>query len=57
MIIGSGSASFEIIKKPNRKTSNNDNSKMVGTKAQPIAVDVLLLYLQNGFILGKLKKI
>jgi len=47
VIIGSGSASFEIIRNLTQKLPIMTTPKWVDTKAQPIAVDDVLLYLQN----------
>ena len=51
MIIGSGSASFEIVRNLTEKLPIMTTPKWVGTKAQPIAVDDVLLYLQSSLYL------
>jgi len=47
VIIGSGSASFEIIRNLTEKLPIMTTPKWVSTKAQPIAVDDVLSYLQG----------
>ncbi|MGK0256327.1 MAG: hypothetical protein ACI81I_000944, partial [Arcobacteraceae bacterium] len=47
VIIGSGSASFEIIRNLTQKIPIMTTPKWVNTKAQPIAVDDVLLYLKE----------
>lgn len=47
IIIGSGSASFEIVRNLTEKLPIMTTPKWVDTIAQPIAVDDVLLYLQN----------
>ena len=51
VIIGSGSASFEIVRNLTEKLPIMTTPKWVGTKAQPIAVDDVLLYLQSSLYL------
>lgn len=53
VIIGSGSASFEIIRNLTEKLPIMTTPKWVNTKAQPIAVSDVLSYLHNGLYLGK----
>jgi uncharacterized protein YbjT (DUF2867 family) len=51
IIIGSGSASFEIVRNLTEKLPVMTTPKWVNTKAQPVAVDDVLLYLQNSLYL------
>ena len=51
IIIGSGSASFEIVRNLTEKLPVMTTPKWVDTKAQPVAVDDVLLYLQNSLYL------
>ena len=51
VIIGSGSASFEIVRNLTEKLPVMTTPKWVDTKAQPVAVDDVLLYLQNSLYL------
>ena len=51
VIIGSGSASFEIIRNLTEKLPILTTSKWVNTKAQPIAIDDVLSYLYNSLYL------
>ncbi|MBN2781939.1 MAG: SDR family oxidoreductase [Campylobacterales bacterium] len=51
VIIGSGSASFEIIRNLVEKLPVMTTPKWVETKAQPIAVDDILLYLKEALYL------
>lgn len=53
VIIGSGSASFEIIRNLTEKLPIMTTPKWVNTKAQPIAVSDVLSYLHNGLYLEK----
>ena len=53
VIIGSGSASFEIIRNLTEKLPIMTTPKWVDTKAQPIAVSDVLSYLHNGLYLEK----
>ncbi len=53
VIIGSGSASFEIIRNLTEKLPVMTTPKWVTTKAQPIAVDDVLSYLYNALYLEK----
>lgn len=53
VIIGSGSASFEIIRNLTEKLPIMTTPKWVDTKAQPIAVNDVLSYLHNGLYLEK----
>ncbi|MGE4381951.1 MAG: SDR family oxidoreductase [Arcobacter sp.] len=53
VIIGSGSASFEIIRNLTEKLPVMTTPKWVDTKAQPIAVSDVLSYLHNGLYLDK----
>lgn len=53
VIIGSGSASFEIIRNLTEKLPVMTTPKWVNTKAQPIAVSDVLSYLHNSLYLGK----
>lgn len=53
VIIGSGSASFEIIRNLTEKLPVMTTPKWVTTKAQPIAVDDVLSYLYNSLYLEK----
>lgn len=53
VIIGSGSASFEIIRNLTEKLPIMTTPKWVTTKAQPIAVDDVLSYLYNALYLEK----
>ena len=53
VIIGSGSASFEIIRNLTEKLPIMTTPKWVDTKAQPIAVTDVLSYLHNGLYLEK----
>lgn len=53
VIIGSGSASFEIIRNLTEKLPIMTTPKWVNTKAQPIAVSDVLAYLHNGLYLEK----
>ena len=53
VIIGSGSASFEIIRNLTEKLPIMTTPKWVDTKAQPIAVNDVLSYLHNGLYLDK----
>lgn len=53
VIIGSGSASFEIIRNLTEKLPVMTTPKWVDTKAQPIAVNDVLSYLHNGLYLEK----
>lgn len=53
VIIGSGSASFEIIRNLTEKLPIMTTPKWVNTKAQPIAVSDVLSYLHNGLYLDK----
>ena len=53
VIIGSGSASFEIIRNLTEKIPIMTTPKWVNTKAQPIAVSDVLSYLHNGLYLEK----
>lgn len=52
VIIGSGSASFEIIRNLTEKLPIMTTPKWVNTKAQPIAVSDVLSYLHNGLYLN-----
>lgn len=52
VIIGSGSASFEIIRNLTEKLPVMTTPKWVSTMAQPIAVDDVLKYLQSSLYLG-----
>lgn len=51
VIIGSGSASFEIIRNLTEKLPILTTPKWVNTKAQPIAIDDVLSYLYNSLYL------
>lgn len=51
VIMGSGSASFEIIRNLTQKLPVMTTPKWVDTKAQPIAVDDVLLYLEHSLTL------
>ncbi|CAM3555141.1 SDR family oxidoreductase [Arcobacter aquimarinus] len=53
VIIGSGSASFEIIRNLTEKLPIMTTPKWVNTKAQPIAVSDVLSYLHNGLYLNE----
>ncbi|MGD9624520.1 MAG: SDR family oxidoreductase [Arcobacter sp.] len=53
VIIGSGSASFEIIRNLTEKLPVMTTPKWVNTKAQPIAVSDVLSYLHNGLYLNE----
>jgi len=53
VIIGSGSASFEIIRNLTEKLPIMTTPKWVDTKAQPIAVSDVLSYLHNGLYLNE----
>lgn len=53
VIIGSGSASFEIIRNLTEKLPVMTTPKWVDTKAQPIAVNDVLSYLHNALYLEK----
>lgn len=53
VIIGSGSASFEIIRNLVEKLPVMTTPKWVSTKAQPIAVDDVLLYLKESLYLNE----
>lgn len=53
VIIGSGSASFEIIRNLTEKLPVMTTPKWVNTKAQPIAVNDVLSYLHNALYLEK----
>lgn len=53
VIIGSGSASFEIIRNLTEKLPVMTTPKWVDTKAQPIAVSDVLSYLHNGLYLNE----
>jgi len=57
VIIGSGSASFEIIRNLTEKLPVMTTPKWVDTKAQPIAVDDVLTYLQNALYLEEKKSL
>ena len=57
VIIGSGSASFEIIRNLTEKLPVMTTPKWVNTKAQPIAVDDVLTYLQNSLYLEEKKSL
>ncbi len=57
VIIGSGSASFEIIRNLVEKLPVMTTPKWVNTKAQPIAVDDVLAYLHESLYLQERKNI
>lgn len=57
VIIGSGSASFEIIRNLTEKLPIMTTPKWVDTKAQPIAVNDVLSYLHNGLYLNEKKNL
>lgn len=57
VIIGSGSTSFEIIRNLTEKLPIMTTPKWVNTKAQPIAVDDVLKYLEQSLYLKKKKNL